>query len=221
MGPQHIGLYYDLNRALLPEAFQPFHQVRIWLGPTCAAQHGEEGKSVGRSSQQQQQGVQKACRRCQACVTTGLASSDTSQQDKHHHTYIHPPPCTIPPSATHTGLLFPPALQAAAQGRLQGPAGRARPHTQQQPHVEEGHPGAAVMPQQRGCASGASAGGSGVRQEHSSGADGGVGTQQGLVSVRLFCVGCGVLDWGCVWMPMQAGLVAAAAASTCFLHGRH
>lgn len=26
--PQHIGLYYDLNKSLVPEAFQAFHQVR-------------------------------------------------------------------------------------------------------------------------------------------------------------------------------------------------
>lgn len=27
MGVDHIGLYYDINKALLPEAFQQFHQV--------------------------------------------------------------------------------------------------------------------------------------------------------------------------------------------------
>jgi hypothetical protein len=29
LGAEHVGLYYDFNKGLVPEAFRPFHQVRL------------------------------------------------------------------------------------------------------------------------------------------------------------------------------------------------
>lgn len=58
MGVDNIGLYYDINKALLPEAFQQFHQVSSTLcaarqvsaatAATCTVKHSK--RSLRRSS---------------------------------------------------------------------------------------------------------------------------------------------------------------------------
>lgn len=103
LGASEIGLYYDLNKALLPEAFQPFHQVnssREQQQYTTAATSSSgsslecqqaAGRSSSSSRMQQQQQFQGTL-----CAEHGHSAVSTPRQVIHRH-------CTTPPTLTrHT-----------------------------------------------------------------------------------------------------------------------